>query len=103
MLHLNYNLPLYTISKEWGINIARLKCCIDLYKKWGEVTFKKKEERRTYNRETKLKAIEDHIVKGRSFRKIAIDLIFTEPNIVSYWVNMYKEKGEEAIKDTYSR
>ena len=21
----------------------------------------------------------------------------------SYWVNIYKEKGEEAIKDTYSR
>ena len=29
--------------------------------------------------------------------------MLTEPNIVSDWVNMYKEKGEEAIKDTYSR
>ncbi|MDY5645980.1 MAG: transposase, partial [Candidatus Onthovivens sp.] len=103
LLHLNDNLPLYTISKERGINVARLKYCIDLYKKWGEVAFKKKEERRTYTRETKLKAIEDHIVNGRSFRKIAIDLMLTEPNIVSDWVNMYKEKGEEAIKDTYSR
>ena len=103
LLHLNDNLPLHTISKERGNNVARLKFCIDLYKKWGEVAFKKKEERRTYTRETKLKAIKDAIVNGRSFRKIAIDLMLTEPNIVSDWVNMYKEKGEEAIKDTYSR
>ena len=54
LLHLNDNLPLYTISKERGINVARLKYCIDLYKKWGEIAFKKNEERRTYTRETKL-------------------------------------------------
>lgn len=41
-LHLNDNLPLHTISKERGIDVARLKYCIDLYKKWGEVSFKKK-------------------------------------------------------------
>ncbi len=29
--------------------------------------------------------------------------MLTEPDIVSNWVNMYKEKGEEAIKVTYSR
>ena len=29
--------------------------------------------------------------------------MLTEPNIVSDCVNMYKEKGEEAIKDTYLR
>ena len=41
-LHLNDNLPLHTISKERGIDVARLKYCIDLYKKLGEVAFKKK-------------------------------------------------------------
>ena len=48
-----------------------------------EVGFKKKEERRTHTRETKLKAIEEHITNGYSFRQIAIDLMLTEPNIVS--------------------
>ena len=43
LFHLNDNLPLHTISKERGINVARFKYCIDLYKKWGEVAFKKKE------------------------------------------------------------
>ena len=33
LLHLNDNLPLHTISKERGINVARLKYCTDLYKK----------------------------------------------------------------------
>ena len=55
--------------------------------------FKKKKERRTYTRETNLKAIGDHITNGRSFRQIAIDLMLSESNIVSDWMNMYKEKG----------
>ena len=29
--------------------------------------------------------------------------MLTEPDIVSNWKNMYKEKGEEAIKVTYLR
>lgn len=29
--------------------------------------------------------------------------MLTEPGIVSDWVAMYKEKGEESIKDTCSR
>ena len=59
----------------------------------GEVALKKKKERRTYTRETKLKAIGNHITNECSLRQIAIDLMLTEPNIVSDWVNMYKEKG----------
>ena len=93
LLHLNDNLPLYTISKERGINVARLKYCIDLYKKWGEVAFKRKEERRTYTRETKLKAIGDHIINVRSFRQIAIDLKLTEPNIISDWWTCIKKRA----------
>ena len=50
-----------------------------------EVALKKKKERRTYTRETKLKAIGDHIINVRSFRQIAIDLKLTEPNIISDW------------------
>ena len=41
--------------KKRGINVARLKYCIDLYKKWREVAFRKKDERRTYNHGIKLK------------------------------------------------
>ena len=47
LLHLNDNLPLHTISKERGINVARLKYCIDLYKKNGQKLLsrrKRKEE-----------------------------------------------------------
>ena len=60
-------------------------------------------ERRTYTCETKLKAIENHVVNGRSFWQIIIDLMLTELNIISDWVNMYKVRGDEAIKDKYSR
>ena len=50
-----------------------------------EVALKKKKKRRTYTRETKLKAIGYHIINVRSFRQIAIDLKLTEPNIISNW------------------
>ena len=42
LLHLNDNLPLHTISKERGINVARFKYCIDLYKKWEKLLSRRK-------------------------------------------------------------
>lgn len=74
-----------------------------LYRKWGKKAFIKNQERRQYSRETKLKAIKEHFENNKSYRQIAIDLMLTEPGIVSDWVAMYKEKGEESIKDTCSR
>lgn len=74
-----------------------------LYRKWGKKAFIKNQERRQYSRETKLKAIKEHFESNKSYRQIAIDLMLTEPGIVSDWVAMYKEKGEESIKDTCSR
>ena len=47
--------------------------------------------------------IKEHFENNKSYRQIAIDLMLTEPGIVSDWVAMYKEKGEESIKDTCSR
>lgn len=74
-----------------------------LYRKWGKKAFIKNQERRQYSRETKLKAIKEHFENNKSYRQIAIDLMLTEPGIVSDWVAMYKEKGEESIKDACSR
>ena len=102
-LHIEDNMPLFEIQRTKGQDVASLKYFIALYKKWGEKAFQKDQERKAYSREMKLKAISDHIQKGKSFRQIAIDLMLTEPGIVSDWVKMYKEKGEKAIKDTYSR
>lgn len=102
-LHVDDGVPLYEIQRMTGQNVASLKYFVTLYRKWGEKVFQKEQERRQYSRETKLKAIKDHFETGRSFRQIAIDLMLTEPGIVSDWVKMYTEKGEDAIKDTSSR
>jgi len=97
------HMTLHEISKTKGIELSSLKYYIVLYKKKGDKTFIKNDVRRKYSRETKLKAIKEHVTNGTSFRRIAIDLMLTDPKIVSDWVFLFKEKGEEAIKDTYSR
>lgn len=102
-LHLDENIPIHKVAKENGQDVGSLKYFVALYKRWGEKAFVGKQERRPYPREMKLKAIKEHFEHGKSFRSIAIDLMLTEPGIVSDWVKLYKEKGEEAIKDTYSR
>lgn len=102
-LHLEENVPIYEIEKSYGQSSASLKYYCALYKKWGEKAFKKEEQRRSYTREMKLEAIHDILTNGKSYRKKALELMITEAGIISDWVKMYKEKGEEGIKDTYSR
>jgi len=102
-MHTEKHMTLHEISKTKGIELSSLKYYIVLYKKWGDKAFIKNDVRRKYSRETKLKAIQEHVTNGTSFRRIAIELMLTDPKIVSDWVFLFKEKGEEAIKDTYSR
>ena len=102
-LHIEDGVPLYEIQRTRGQNVSSLKYFVALYRKWGEKAFIKNQERRQYSRETKLKAIKEHFENNKSYRQIAVDLMLTEPGIVSDWVAMYKEKGEESIKDTCSR
>ena len=42
LIHLNDNLPLHTISKEKGINVARLKYCVDLCKNGEKLLSRRK-------------------------------------------------------------
>lgn len=102
-LHLEDDVPLHEIAMTHGIDVGRLKYCVALYLKWGEKAFKVSGERRIFTRETKLQAIKDVLNNGVSLRQKGIELMLTDPTIVRDWVRLYKNKGEAAIKDTYSR
>lgn len=101
-LHLNENVPIFEIEKKYGFDHSTLKYYCALYRKWGEKAFQK-EERRSYTRQMKLEAIHDVLTNGVSYAQKAMELMLTDPKIIGDWIAKYKEGGEEAIQDTYSR
>lgn len=103
LLHVNEGIPLHEISKKYNVDVGRLKYYISLYLKWGDKAFDKNEQRNTYSRELKLQTIHEILSKKNSYRQKGIELMVSDPTIVADWVKMYKTRGEEAIKDTYSR
>lgn len=102
-LHVEEGVPLHEICKNYDIAFENLKYNVNLYKRWGEQAFKDDNVRRKYTREFKLEAIHDVITNKISYRKKSVELMLKDPGILRDWVNMYKEYGEEAITDTYSR
>jgi transposase InsO family protein/transposase-like protein len=84
-----------------GYDIGKLKYLINIYKRYGSKAFLNRENG-VYKRDTKLLAI-DRVKHGESIRSVAIDLGLIDPCILGDWVRLHKQKGEEAIQDTYPR
>lgn len=101
-LHLYEGIPIFEIEREYGLDRATLKYYCALYRRWGEEPFAKPKVRK-YSREMKLKAIHDIVTNHISYSKKAIELMLTDPKIVCDWMEKYRNGGEEAIKDTFSR
>ncbi|MCQ2795542.1 MAG: transposase [Bacilli bacterium] len=102
-LHLKEGLSFEEVSKTYGVDRTTLKYCCNLYQRYGDKAFKQSVGRMTYTRKDKLACIEAIISGKKSYREVALDMMLTNPKIVSDWVLIYKRKGEAAIKDTYSR
>ena len=102
-LHIEDGVPYQKISDDFNYSLTRVKYLCSLYRRHGEKPFKKNENRVTYTRELKLETIHDILTNGKSCNSKAMELMLTDPTIVKDWVRLYQEKGEEAIKDTYSR
>ena len=102
-LRIEDGVPVRTIQDEYGLDRSTLNYLCALYRRWGEVAFQSDIQRKTYSRETKLNAIHDVLVMKKSQNSIALDLMLTNPKVLSDWINKYQNEGEEAIKDTFSR
>ena len=103
LLHINEDVPLFEISRTYGVDLGRLKYYICLYQKWGDKAFNKDEQRRTYTRELKLKTIHEILTTDVSYRQKGIELMLSDPTIIRDWMKLYHRYGEAGIKDTYSR
>ena len=76
-------------------NIDEIKYAINLYKRYRETPFLKREQN-VYRRDTKLLAI-NRIKNGESLRKVSLDLGLINYKILSDWVKKYNNEGENAI------
>ena len=81
--------------------VSSIKYMVKLYKKHGEEPFVER-ERRVYRRNTKLLLI-NRVKSGESIRSVAVDYGLTDPKILSDWIKIYDNEGEQRIQDTYPR
>lgn len=102
-LHLDDGVPIHEIEKKYGLDPSMLKFYCNMYLKWGEQAFKIDWKRRAYTREMKLAAIHDVIVNGKSYYEVAVERMITNPKIIGDWMVKYRNGGEEAIQETYTR
>ena len=82
-------------------NLDDLKYLVNLYKRYGEDPFLKR-ERNIYRKDTKLLAIK-RIKNGESLRQVSLDIGLINYKIASDWVKKYDIEGEKSIQDTYPR
>ena len=101
--HVDDHVPLYQLYEKYGIGAQHAKYFIALYKKHGAKAFEDKGTRTPYTRSFKLECIKRHLQGGESQYSIAIDIGLAEPSTIRDWVNLYKAKGEAAIKGTTTR
>jgi len=80
---------------------SSIKYMVKLYKKHGDEPFVER-ERRIYRRNTKLLLI-NRVKNGESIRSVAVDYGLTDPKILSDWIKIYDNEGEQRIQDTYPR
>lgn len=103
LMHVKDGLSYTDINKKYRVRIETVKYAAALYERYGEKAFKRDGVIRKYTREEKLKAIERVKKSNQSIRSIALELMLTDPRILSDWIEKYDKEGEEGIKDTFSR
>ena len=102
MEHIIEGKSLSHISEKYdNFSITGIKYIIKVYKKHGEEPFTNR-DRKIYRRDTKLLSI-NRVKNGESIRSVAVDLGLTDPKILSDWIKLYDNYGEERIQDTYPR
>ena len=101
-LHIDEGVPIHEICNTYKMDSAAFKHYCALYRRWGDQAFNKS-LRRNYTRQMKLEAIHDVLTNHISYNKKAVELMITDPGIISDWVEKYREGGEDAISDTHSR
>ena len=102
-LYVDYGVPMVDIAKEYNLDISKLKFKVKVYQLHGEAPFTDEQEKRIYTREEKLKAIQTVLKGEKSGRQVAVEMGLPHADSVNDWVNLYKEKGEEAIQVSRGR
>ena len=101
--HVIDGIPIHELSKIYNCDPSRTKYYISLYKLHGEKVFLSEEKDKTYTRELKLESIKKVLSGEINARQLSLKLGLSDDTILRDWICKYKDGGEDAIKDTYSR
>ena len=99
--HVDKKMTIKEVSEKYHMDQPRVKFYSSLYKRHGEAPFKGA-ERLVYTRDKKLEMIK-RCLAGESAYSLCLELGSTDRKVISEWVSLYKEKGEEAIQTTARR
>lgn len=91
------------LCKKYKTDESNVQYSIRLYERFGEEPFTDEQSNRVYTREEKLETIKRVLNGEVSCRQAALDKGMPSPHVVSDWVKLYKEKGEEAIQVSRGR
>jgi transposase len=101
--HITQNIAISELVQKYHISRDTLNYCVTLYKMHGEKAFENHGTNRTYTKEFKLKAIDRVLNHNETHWKVALDCMLTDRKIIDDWIEIYKAKGPDGIKDTHSR
>lgn len=101
--HINQGVAINELVAKYGISKDSLNYYVTLYKMHGEKAFANHGTSRTYTKEFKLQAIDRVLHHNETRWKVALDCMLTDRKIIDDWIDVYKEKGPDGIKDTHSR
>jgi len=93
---------LVELANDYGVGKEKLQYYVKLYNMWGESPFVD-QDKRVYTREEKLEAIKIVLSKEKSARQVALEKCMPNPHVVQGWVDLYKDKGEDAIQVSTGR
>ena len=99
--HIDKGVSLGDLQEKYKIDHAKLTYLIALYRKYGPSPFQ--DNIRSYSRELKLSSIRRVLEGDESIRQVALDIGLPEASTLGDWIKIYKEKGIDSIRDSWSR
>ena len=102
-MYVDDGIPMTKIAERYKIDISKLKYKVNVYLLHGEFPFTDEQENRIYTKEEKLQAIKAVLNGEKSGRQMALELGIPHADTVNDWIQLYKQKGADAIHDSRGR
>lgn len=99
-MYLNSEKTYEEIAEELGITgLSSIHNWVDKYKSHGKEGLVKRAKNKGYDYELKLKVVQECLKGKKTYKEIANELGVNSLSSIYGWIDIYKNKGEEGLKD----